>query len=127
MNSVGIVIPFFEYYEKIEEVCSSIYENNSQYRYKIFIVDNSKNKIPHKKLQNVYWIDCKPSIGFARACNVGAKYALDHNCDFLCFLNQDVIIKSSLLDTLIRVLSTNKNSILSPVITDDRNRITTFF
>lgn len=127
MNKVGIIIPFFEYYNKIEKVCASILENNDKYHYEIFIVDNSKNKRLPKDLKNVHWIDCKSSIGFARACNVGAKYAFDHNCEYICFLNQDVIVKNSFIDVLIGELNTTKNSIYSPVISDGQSALSDFF
>lgn len=53
------------------------------------------------------------NLGFGQANNVGLRYALEHNVDFILLLNQDATISS---DAIVRMLPyCDDSSLLSPI------------
>jgi len=81
---------------------------------KIVVVDNGsreKFQIPNSKFQ-IDLIKNKKNVGFAKAANIGIRYALQNDADRILLLNQDVIIQKAFIQTLIN----NPADIVSPVI-----------
>lgn len=89
--------------------------NNSFYNSSFFvIVDNASNKQERNRLykasvsqKNCKYIQANTNLGFSSGNNIGIKYAINHNADFILLLNNDTIVTpaflSNLLDTYQKV------------------------
>jgi len=61
-------------------------------------------------------IESDKNLGFGRANNIGFKYAIDHQYDYIYLLNQDAWLKKDTIKTLIRVHNLHPEfGILSPM------------
>lgn len=73
----------------------------------IIVVDNASiddtARIIYSYDKNVKFIPLSHNIGFGQANNVGLKYALTNNADYVLLLNQDAIISNDMLSCLIKV------------------------
>lgn len=81
--------------------------------YKIILVDNGSNKnegaILKKRFGNyIELIQNKNNLGFAGGNNVGTKYALDHETEYVLLLNNDTIVEPNFLDKIVE--ATNKEN-----------------
>ena len=54
--------------------------------------------------------------GFSKANNQGIKYALKNNFDYILLLNNDTVIKSNLIDVLIKTAQAKKVYAVQPLI-----------
>lgn len=67
-------------------------------------------------LPNVHLIESKENLGFAKANNIGIRYALDHDADYVFLLNQDAWIEKDTLTELLHTFEENENvGIASPM------------
>src|SRR5574344_2140153 len=68
------------------------------------VIDNASgdNTVAYIKEQfpNVHIIESKTNLGFAKANNIGIKYAMDNNADYVFLLNQDAWIEEDTLSVL---------------------------
>ena len=84
------------------------------------VVDNASNDgtveyIKHN-FPEIHLIEANENLGFGKANNMGMRYALDHNCDYVLLLNQDVWIEPNTLEKLIDIHQRNPEyGILGPV------------
>lgn len=73
----------------------------------IIVIDNASvdntAKIIHDYDKNVQFISLPHNIGFGQANNVGLKYALSNNADYILLLNQDAMISPDMASGLINV------------------------
>lgn len=84
------------------------------------VVDNASTdesiSIIKLKFPNVIVIENKENLGFGRANNIGIKYALTNDADFIFLLNQDAWIEPDTIKILVEKSQTNPSyGILSPV------------
>ena len=54
--------------------------------------------------------------GFSKANNQGIEYALKNNFDYILLLNNDTVIKSNLIDVLIKTIRSKKVCAVQPLI-----------
>ncbi len=95
--------------------CLKSLENISYPKIKILLIDNGSSDDSPKKIQE--WIDAchlkeriefirlKDNLGFAGGNNVGIKYALENNADYVLLLNNDTIVTEDFLSKLIDTAS----------------------
>lgn len=92
---------------------------NSTYSLSIVIVDNQSTDgtIPHLRnnYQDVIIIETGSNLGFGKANNIGMKYALENNADYVFLLNQDAYIYSDMIEKMLNVPDLNSYGILSPI------------
>ncbi len=122
---ISIVIPFYNDEDVIFPCVNSILKAQLKIN-KIYIINNSsiQTKIQDifKKESSVVIVNCKPSIGFGRACNIGAFYAMKDGAEIIIFLNQDTIVYPHSLKELIYPFEENNNiSICVPLICSYEN------
>lgn len=71
----------------------------SNIKLKIIIVDNNSNDDSFKKLSELFevvdFISSKINLGYAGGMNLGIRYSLDHNADYIILVNQDVVVTSN--------------------------------
>lgn len=85
-----------------------------------FIIDNcsSDNSVEYIKSHypEAFLIESDHNLGFGKANNIGLKYAVDNNYDYVYLLNQDAWIESDTLEKLINISQLNTEfGILSPL------------
>ncbi|WP_332913971.1 glycosyltransferase [Algoriphagus boritolerans] len=94
--------------------------SNSSLLIDVLSIDNlsSDNTINKIKLEfpEIVLIQNKINLGFGQANNIGLKYALDNDYDYVFLLNQDTFIKEDTIENLIKVSETHTDfGILSPI------------
>jgi len=89
--SFSIIVPQFNNAKMTEECIDSI-TNNTILPHEIVIVDNgSDDKISDEYKEKVTYVKIKENALFAGGCNRGAEVAKH---DYLCFLNNDILLQS---------------------------------
>lgn len=74
-------------------------------------VDYIKEHFP-----DVHLIESKENLGFAKANNIGIRYAIDNNADYVFLLNQDAWVEKDTLTVLLRTFEDNENvGIVAPL------------
>lgn len=58
---------------------------------------------------DVHLIESDDNLGFAKANNIGIRYAIDNNADYVFLLNQDAWIERDTLTVLLRTFEENEN------------------
>ncbi len=84
------------------------------------VVDNASNdrtvEYIKKHFPDVHLIESVENLGFAKANNIGIRYALDYDADFVFLLNQDAWIEKDTLEKLISTFEeTDAAGIVSPI------------
>ena len=107
------------HYNNIDETMECL-DSLEKFNSNIVVVSNSKDydnlKMIEKRVSKV--IINEENIGFAKANNIGCKYAIEHfQPDFLCVINNDVIIEQKDFITQVEKLYKKyKFDILGPKI-----------
>lgn len=107
------------HYNNIDETMKCL-DSLEKFNSNIVVVSNSKDydnlKMIEKRVSKV--IINEENIGFAKANNIGCKYAIEHfQPDFLCVINNDVIIEQKDFITQVEKLYKKyKFDILGPKI-----------
>jgi len=86
----------------------------------IIVIDNASSDGTTEYIKNnfpeITFFESDINLGFGQANNIGIKYALEHQADFIFLLNQDAWIEPNTLEELIRVSSLHSEyGILSPM------------
>lgn len=102
--------------ECIESIKKSKYNN-----YHIYVVDNASTdnsiEILEEKFANdITIIKNNDNLGFSIANNIGITRALEEQCEYVLLLNNDTIIDSDMISSMMEVALENLNSIVSPKI-----------
>lgn len=86
----------------------------------ILVIDNNSNdttiNIIRSKYALVSLIINKENLGFGRANNIGLKYAVENNSDYVFLLNQDAYTEPDTIEKLVEFHKSNPDyGIISPV------------
>lgn len=117
---VYIILLVWNGYEDTIECIESLLKITYK-SYKIVIVDNASTnnsvEILKKRFPTIKLLVNKENLGFSGGCNVGIKYALKNNADYVLLLNNDTSVDKNFLSELVKVGEENKDiGILSPFI-----------
>lgn len=84
--------------------------------YKIVIVDNNSTDESEEniinfinKMDNTHFIQTGKNLGFSGGNNVGIKYALENNADYICLLNNDTTVEPDFLTILTNQMEQDKS------------------
>lgn len=106
-----ILVNYNGYKDTIE--CVKSLEKIDYSNYKIIIIDNAStnNSIECLKdsLEDCIIIDSKENLGFAGGNNLGIEYALKNSADYIMLLNNDTLVKSDFLTSMIDSSNGNKS------------------
>ncbi len=83
----------------------------------IIVVDNQSTDDTQEFIPshypNIIWLPQDKNLGFGQGNNIGIKYALEHEADYLLLLNQDATLQDSTIQKMIEV--SDGHSLLSPL------------
>lgn len=123
---VYLLILNYKGYDDTCECIDSLLE--IQYgNYKLLIIDNDSRDGSEERLRKKYpdieIIQTHKNLGFAGGNNVGIKYALDRNADYIGILNNDIIVDKNFLNVLVSTMESDKEiGIIGPTVCDYYNR-----
>jgi len=99
MPKVYIIILNWNNWPDLEECLASL-KNNDYPNYEVVIVDNdSKEKLQVSEGLKVIYNN--ENLGFVGGNNIGIKYALKNNADYILLLNDDTIVDKQFLSKMI--------------------------
>lgn len=86
----------------------------------IVVIDNSSSDNTVEYIREyfpfIYLIESKENLGFAKANNIGIRYAIDHGAEYVLLLNQDAWVGKDTMAQLLRTFADNENvGVASPV------------
>jgi GT2 family glycosyltransferase len=129
LPKVYIIILNFNSYEDTIECIRSL-ENISYSNYEIIIVDNNSkdNSVQeiNKNCPNYKLLVSKENLGYANGNNMGIKFALEQGAEYVCILNNDVIVEPNFLESIIETFNTDDTiGMVGPCVCEysDRNVI----
>jgi len=113
---IHVVLVNYNGYEDTIECINSL-QYGSYVNYKIVIVDNGSTDHSIEKLShlsgNVFLIKSSENLGFAGGNNLGVKYALDHEAEFIVLLNNDTVVGKYFLIEMVSKMLVNNIEILT--------------
>ena len=118
LNEVFVVAVCRNEEQYIENFILSI--RHSTFPVKTVIVDNASNdktvELAEKYLDEIILLRQKNNAGFGIGNNIGIKYALEHNADYLFLLNVDMTISPDTIQKLLDTATKHPEfGIISPV------------
>lgn len=86
----------------------------------VVVVDNTPGEEDAEYIKShfpeVHLIKTNENLGFGRANNLGMRYALNNECDYVFLMNQDAWIKPDTMATLVKVADQHKEyALYSPM------------
>lgn len=110
------------HYNNIKETMECV-DSLEKFKQKIIVVSNSKDYDNLKKIEKRVdkVIINEENIGFAKANNIGCKYAIEkYKPDFLCVINNDIVIdQKDFLDKVEELYKKYQFDVLGPKILPD--------
>lgn len=93
---------------------------NLKEQFEILVIDNNSTdktvEIIKEKFPSVILFEEKQNLGFAQANNIGIKYAIKNNADYIFLLNQDAWVEKNTISNLLKVFQDEKGvGIVSPI------------
>jgi GT2 family glycosyltransferase len=90
-------------------------------KHEIILVDNCSTDKSYRQIKvdnpEVVLLENQENLGYAGGNNVGIRYALEHDADYILVLNNDTIVPSNLLEVLKSEIEKDKTiGAISPVI-----------
>lgn len=120
-----IILNFNSYKDTID--CIRSIENISYDNYEIVIVDNDSKDNSVEEIKKYCskhtLLVSNENMGYASGNNIGIEYALKQGADYICILNNDVVVDEGFLEPLINKFSTDNNiGMVGPCICEYSNR-----
>lgn len=118
---VYIVVLNYNGYKDTIECLKSLSKINYK-NYKIVVVDNcstdnSVENIKNYIVDNVYLLESNENLGFAGGNNIGIKFALENDAEYILLLNNDIIVDKDFLSNMIDGFKNNFDvGMISPKI-----------
>lgn len=114
-----VIIVTYKGHQWYERCFTSL--RNSEYPVQTIVIDNASYdgtvEYIRENFPEIHLIESTENLGFGRANNIGMRYALDNECDYVFLLNQDAWLDSP--DTLKKLVdiynSHPEYGILSPM------------
>lgn len=108
---ISIIIPVFNKVELTVQCLEALVANTEIQNYEVIIIDNASTDGTQEFLKNlggdVKIITNKENLGFAKACNQGAKAAYG---EFIVFLNNDTIPQAGWLSELLNFMQSHSDA-----------------
>lgn len=123
--SIAIIIPVWNLWETMTLPClASLAKHTKDQKIHIYLIDNGSTdgtKIHAPTVLKKLFVDAtyfafQENMGFAIACNQGAKLAYESGHDFLFFLNNDTTVTENWLVPLLTALHDKKIGAVGPLL-----------
>jgi len=116
-SKVAVIIVNWKKYNITSKCIESVLKCNYS-NYEIILIDNESDdsKLSTLKRKNITTISNSKNEGFSKANNQGIDYAIKNHFDYVLMLNNDTIVKSNLIDVLVRTAQAKKISAIQPLI-----------
>lgn len=108
---IGIIILNWNGYSDSSACIDSILSLKDDLNYLLYLVDNNSQDDSFERLQSKYYalknitfIQTGENLGYAKGNNYGINSAINDGCEFICVLNNDVIVCSNTIESLLMVL-----------------------
>jgi GT2 family glycosyltransferase len=112
---VSVVIPNWNGAEYLKECIDSLLLQSI--KCSVVVVDNGSTDESDKVLESyggkIIVLKQKKNLGFAGGVNVGIRYALEHNADYVALFNNDAIADKEWAKYLIKPLEEDKKIVIS--------------
>jgi len=120
MPSINIILLNWNGIEDTVECLRSI-EKLTYPNVTAIVVDNGSKDNQAKRIADSFpdavVLPQKENLGFCGGCNVGIKYALDHEADYVMLLNNDTVVTPGLIEDLLGAFQAAPNlGAVSPLI-----------
>jgi GT2 family glycosyltransferase len=101
---------------------------NSSLKLDILVIDNNSNdktlEIIRENFTQIKVFNLNKNLGFGKANNIGIRYAIENNADYIFLLNQDAWIEKDVIEILVNNAEKNPDyAILSPMQYYNRNTL----
>lgn len=110
MSNVAIILVNFNG-EKFQNECIQSIKNMDYKDYDIVIIDNGSTDDSIKKAKeafdNLIIIETGKNNGVAKGNNIGIKYAIDNNYEYVLLLNNDTEVAPDMLTNMMKKASSN--------------------
>jgi GT2 family glycosyltransferase len=87
---------------------------NSDFPVQTIVIDNASSdnscSFIEEHFPEVILIKSKENLGFAKANNIGIRYAIDHDADYVFLLNQDAWVEKNTISELVKTFSIFENT-----------------
>lgn len=115
---VCTIIVSYNFEKWIDNCISSL--DKSSVESEVLVIDNASSdntcEIISERYPKVTLIENSKNLGFGKANNIGFRYAIENNFDYVLLLNQDAWVEQDTIEKLIDTSVNNPNiGILSPV------------
>lgn len=120
MKKICIILVNYNGAEDTIECIKSLQENEKKIDYEIVVVDNKSTDDSVQKLRNIKdikLIESDENLGFAKGNNLGIKYAVENNFDYILLLNNDTVVEVDAIFKLQQYIEQEKDvGIVAPRI-----------
>ncbi len=120
MKTIAIIVTYngMKWYRKCFDSLK-----DSSVPVEIVVIDNKSSdqtiSFIKENYPEIHLIDSKENLGFGKANNIGLRYALEQNADYVFLLNQDAWVRPDTIEKLIGKMQENTEyGILSPIHLD---------
>lgn len=122
---IYIIIPVFNRWHFTKQCLLSLLKQNNS-NYKIVVVDHGSTDNTSEKLKiefpEVIILFGNDSMWWTAATNLGVKFALSNNADFVLTLNNDLEVEEDYLDSLLKIYQENKPCLVGSLTVDFENQ-----
>lgn len=116
-KAVYVIILNYNGYEDTIKCIQSVKKSTYQ-KLRIIVIDNGSKDFSENRIKEVfpdiYIIQTGKNAGFAGGNNIGIRYALQEGADYICLLNNDVLVAEDMISILVKVLKENERRIVGP-------------
>ena len=122
---IYIVIPVFNRWHFTKSCLMSLRRQTYQF-FKIIVVDHGSTDRTSEQIEQdfpeVILLKGDKSMWWTAATNLGVKFALGTNADYILTLNNDLIVHKDYLESLINVTISNPKSLIGSISVDIQNK-----
>lgn len=126
MEKIGVVVLNFKLKQDTLKCIASV-KKSTYKNIQIIVVDNNSGDNLHEEIAKdltLSFIQTGDNLGYTGGNNVGIRYALKENCDFVFVLNPDTTINKDTIKNLFDAAKKQSASIIGPkILFDDKKTI----
>ena len=125
-SKIAIIIVNWKQYQ-LTKLCLYSLQKIKYDNYQIILIDNESNPKELKKIKNqfdkIITFPNQKNLGFTGANNIGIKYAIKNDFEYVMLINNDTEVEKNFINPLIELLEKNQNfGAAQPLILNYYNR-----